>query len=384
MTPFRYCSRRCGTVQGNVYGTAYGSPRTHRKDTEMKNKTLCSLTAASLTLAMLAAPAAMTVGAEDTNSLYTIEYYRDAEKTQAVALSDIAAGEEVYYTLEPSKNCFITSLSTNGSYTDDEKMIFDTADREIKVDAYLAGDINADGKLDTRDLVRAMRYIAGGFEVGTIDNDCLMAFDTNFDALITVKDLIRAMKLLSGAELDLSGAYPYRGAEREYTETVMYSAVRPTETVNFGYVDIITSVDELNTYLEAAALLYDFDSELNYASESDAERYKDRLMDVAAVKAKYDSAYFESKMLIVATLLSIDEATDPVITSVTKGAELGTPCVNVEYRWERAGDEPVGAIGCYAHHYIETEKMSMSPTQDGDTTSYAAWIYAKGLQEFGN
>ena len=127
-------------------------------------------------------------------------------------------------------------------------------------------------------------------------------------------------------------------------------------------------------------MIYDYDGELIFANESDAERYKDRMVDVDALNARYNADYFNTNMLIVATLLSIDEATDPVINSVTK-LGLGTPCINAEYRWENAGSDPVGAIGCYAHHFIETEKMTMNPSYNGDDMFYAAGLNIKGIQE---
>ena len=346
----------------------------------MKKDFAKRIAAASLSLAMLAAPVlSVGVGAEEEAPLYTVSFYRDAEKTQAVELSEVAEGETVYYTVDMRDGCFYTFLSTNGSYTDNEKMIFNTADREVEVDAYLAGDITCDGELDTHDIVRGMKYISGTFEVGELSNDALIAFDSNFDGMINVKDLVRAMKLIAGVDVDL-GIYAYCGAKRAFTDTVRYSAINADANTDAFYVDIITSLDEFNAYIKNAAVIYDYDGELIFANESDAERYKDRMVDVDALKARYNADYFNTNMLIVATLLSIDEATDPVINSVTK-LGLGTPCINAEYRWENAGSDPVGAIGCYAHHFIETEKMTMNPSYNGDDMLYAAGLNIKGIQE---
>ena len=326
----------------------------------MKKDFAKRIAAASLSLAMLAAPVlSVGVGAEEEAPLYTVSFYRDAEKTQAVELSEVAEGETVYYTVDMRDGCF--------------------ADREVEVDAYLAGDITCDGELDTHDIVRGMKYISGTFEVGELSNDALIAFDSNFDGMINVKDLVRAMKLIAGVDVDL-GIYAYCGAKRAFTDTVRYSAINADANTDAFYVDIITSLDEFNAYIKNAAVIYDYDGELIFANESDAERYKDRMVDVDALKARYNADYFNTNMLIVATLLSIDEATDPVINSVTK-LGLGTPCINAEYRWENAGSDPVGAIGCYAHHFIETEKMTMNPSYNGDDMFYAAGLNIKGIQE---
>lgn len=347
----------------------------------MKKDFAKRIAAASLSLAMLAAPVlSVGVGAEEEAPLYTVSFYRDAEKTQAVELSEVAEGETVYYTVDMRDGCFYTFLSTNGSYTDNEKMIFNTADREVEVDAYLAGDITCDGELDTHDIVRGMKYISGTFEVGELSNDALIAFDSNFDGMINVKDLVRAMKLIAGVDVDL-GIYAYCGAKRAFTDTVRYSAINADANTDAFYVDIITSLDEFNAYIKNAAVIYDYDGELIFANESDAERYKDRMVDVDALKARYNADYFNTNMLIVATLLSIDEATDPVINSVTK-LGLGTPCINAEYRWENAGSDPVGAIGCYAHHFIETEKMTMNPSYNGDDMFLLLGLTSREFRSF--
>ena len=61
---------------------------TERKD-NMKKDFAKRIAAASLSLAMLAAPVlSVGVGAEEEAPLYTVSFYRDAEKTQAVELSE--------------------------------------------------------------------------------------------------------------------------------------------------------------------------------------------------------------------------------------------------------------------------------------------------------
>lgn len=55
---------------------------------------------------------------------------------------------------------------------------------------YTPGDINADGKIDTRDLVRLMKYISGA------DVE-LQGGDVNGDGKIDTRDLVRLMKMIS-------------------------------------------------------------------------------------------------------------------------------------------------------------------------------------------
>ncbi len=88
----------------------------------MKNKIMQCITAASLSLAMLVSPALTNgIAAEEEAPRYYINYYRDAQKKQKVNLSEIADNAPVYYTLIPADGCFIYTLKTNGTYTDDEK-----------------------------------------------------------------------------------------------------------------------------------------------------------------------------------------------------------------------------------------------------------------------
>ena len=73
------------------------------------------------------------IAAEEEAPRYYIDYYRDAQKKQKVDLSEIADNAPVYYTLIPADGCFIYTLKTNGTYTDDEKMIFASSDRTVDI-----------------------------------------------------------------------------------------------------------------------------------------------------------------------------------------------------------------------------------------------------------
>ena len=65
--------------------------------------------------------------------------------------------------------------------------------------ALTPGDINGDGKVDVKDLVRLMRVLAGD---KNIESDPVMN-DTNGDTKVDTKDLIRLMKYLSGQDVEI-------------------------------------------------------------------------------------------------------------------------------------------------------------------------------------
>ena len=57
---------------------------------------------------------------------------------------------------------------------------------------FLLGDITGDGSIDTRDLVRLMRYIAADGESVIASNP-----DVNGDGVVTTVDLIRLMNIIA-------------------------------------------------------------------------------------------------------------------------------------------------------------------------------------------
>lgn len=65
-------------------------------------------------------------------------------------------------------------------------------DKDITVDPlFVYGDINNDGACNSRDLVRIMKYIAGG------NNETAFYADLNSDMSVNAKDLVRLMKVIA-------------------------------------------------------------------------------------------------------------------------------------------------------------------------------------------
>ena len=359
----------------------------------MKKNFAKRIAAASLSLAMLAAPVlSVGVGAEEEKApLYTVSFYRDAEKTQSVKAEEIAAGETVYYTVDLADGAFYTVLFSNAEYTDDEKMIFGEGTREVTTDAVIAGDMNLDGKLDIVDLVRGMKYISNGY--ADID-DALnydvsrgrLAFDTNFDGTIDVRDLVRAMKMISGAEVSIDPRH-YTGARANFTCTVYNSALNENvinnimgmgeELLNFDIFAPLTTVDELNAYLEKLQKIVDLKADLTYA---DGKVHNEKKLDIDAVKAKYNAEYFENNSLIIANFIAVDEQIGPNVSDVyVSGShnpmiryELGSLDIDEDY-------VPVGAVLALTHSFIELPKLEVISETDSVGDQVNCWMYSSIL-----
>ena len=71
-----------------------------------------------------------------------------------------------------------------------------TGNRSFKAIYYMPGDINGDGEVNTSDLVRLMKYMAGADVIAYYP-------DVNGDGIVATSDLIRLMKYISGADVTL-------------------------------------------------------------------------------------------------------------------------------------------------------------------------------------
>lgn len=102
-----------------------------------------------------------------------------------------------------------------------------------------AGDINADGEVNNKDLTRLMKYLSGE-EISVVE----ILLDTNGDSYVNNKDLTRLMKHISGD--DSSTIYPITHTVifKDYDGTVLSTqkvlsgqgAVAPSSPVRDGYV----------------------------------------------------------------------------------------------------------------------------------------------------
>ena len=69
----------------------------------------------------------------------------------------------------------------------------------IEIVNYIKGDVNGDGKVNNRDAVRLMQYLAG-WEV-----ECVVpALDANGDGRVNNRDAVRIMQYLAGWEVELN------------------------------------------------------------------------------------------------------------------------------------------------------------------------------------
>ena len=79
--------------------------------------------------------------------------------------------------------------------------IKDTTTKTVTIktcpDGTIAGDVNEDGKVDSKDLISLKEYIAD-------NNKPIKGGDYNSDGVINVLDLIRLKKYISGSDVDLA------------------------------------------------------------------------------------------------------------------------------------------------------------------------------------
>ena len=261
-------------------------------------------------------------------------------------------------------------------------MIFASSDRTVDISSYLAGDITGDGKLNTRDIVRGMKYIAGSFGTGEIHNEQLTAFDSNFDTVIDVKDLVRAMKLIAGADVDLSLEW-YGGRQLSYKHNYYYSALtREMGNVSQFYISTINTLEEFNEYISAAQRVFDYEADLTFVDERDRGRYENRTVDAEALKARYNEAFFSNHTLIAASIYSIDESTEPILLDVMENG-YNIPCVEFSYRLFNYDEDYglFGAVDCFVHNFIELDKINYVPEYEDGEIIVGRYVI-RGLQEY--
>ncbi len=97
-------------------------------------------------------------------------------------------------------DAYISLLYEEGNISniDEEDVNFKIVDGKITIIDYLPGDINGDGKVNTKDLTRLMKYI------NHEDVECTeKALDVNGDGKVNTKDLTRLMKYINHEDVEI-------------------------------------------------------------------------------------------------------------------------------------------------------------------------------------
>ena len=80
----------------------------------------------------------------------------------------------------------------------DEQVHFDVVNGIIKVTKHLPGDVNGDGRVNLRDVIRLNQYVAG-WNVTVVDNST----DINGDGRVNLRDVIRLNQYVAGWKVDI-------------------------------------------------------------------------------------------------------------------------------------------------------------------------------------
>ena len=116
-----------------------------------------------------------------------------SEGSSEPAYETVVQGNVANYSIpEISSGTYIMKVSKANHVT--TEITVEVGDDVMYQDAmiFLLGDITGDGSIDTRDLVRLMKYIAAGGESVIASNP-----DVNGDGVVTTIDLVRLMKIIS-------------------------------------------------------------------------------------------------------------------------------------------------------------------------------------------
>lgn len=76
-----------------------------------------------------------------------------------------------------------------------DKITFELNDEKLEYKIVIKGDINGDGKIDSSDLLKILKYILGYTK---LENESLYACDTDYNSTVNSKDLLRIQKYILG------------------------------------------------------------------------------------------------------------------------------------------------------------------------------------------
>lgn len=92
---------------------------------------------------------------------------------------------------------------------DDNDVVLDITDGSVRVITYLPGDVNGDGRVNSRDLVRLSQYISDGYKTDPNGYNVTIvaeACDVNGDGRVNTRDLIKLSQYISdGSKTDPNG-----------------------------------------------------------------------------------------------------------------------------------------------------------------------------------
>ena len=136
-------------------------------------------------------------------------------------------------------------------------------DKDITVDPlFVYGDINNDGACNSRDLVRIMKYIAGG------NNETASYADLNSDMSVNAKDLVRLMKVIAKTADIPEIGNPFSDFADENLMNALPESVSDTPVTDVTAAEAFSKADKALEEAASVSARAEFNINITAADES--------------------------------------------------------------------------------------------------------------------
>ena len=277
----------------------------------------------------------------------TVELYSDAEKTVPLK-GDVPADSYVYYTVKAKDGYVCRRFVITADYVDDEKFMLGSHAFAAYAETYLMGDVTNDRVVNAEDLVRLMKCLADKHSNQFLFEVEWPCADTNMDNKVDSKDLVRTMRIVAGDKVE-SPACKSAAAAVESSETRLDTfqksdVIWDIDDRNTGFT-VINSVEELRAWAEKRDAEYPFDNtpveeliesldrdyiDYNVPGGKDAvfQEIRDYFASMAldsfdGIYEKYNAEFFEQHTLVIVSTPELHNVFAPLyIDSEMRGDVL--------------------------------------------------------------
>ncbi len=245
---------------------------------------------------------------------------------------------------------------------EDNDVILDITDGSVRAISYIPGDVNGDGRVNTRDLVMLRQYISDGCTVnpqGYNANVVTDACDVNGDGRINTRDLVRLRQYISdGSKTDPEG----------------YNVVlKPAKMPECSHPDMQATAAKATTCIEPGNIAYwHCDKCGKYFSDSEGKNEISEQKTIAPANGHTEvtdapvSPTYESTGLTEGSHCSVCGA---VLVAQTEIPKLEAVSHSVTYMNTKSAEIPVEKM-----KYNEHEGLYDLPTPEVEGYIFNGWI----------